>query len=125
MPPVPRIQAGPHIQLSRGNQLRVTLALGPDELNNYADDLALRADTYQQLLDKKIITLRVNKDYEHFTAAMEQNGVKELASSRATLDPEAYRQKSARSDCSPQPGPNFSYPDAYDRDIVQLAPAPE
>jgi hypothetical protein len=98
-----------HIQLSRGNQLRVTLALGPDELDNYADDLVLRADTYQQLLDKKIITLRVNKDYERFTAAMEQNGVKDLADSRTSLDPAAYRQKSAELIAALNPGRIFHF----------------
>jgi hypothetical protein len=96
-----------HIQLSRGNQLRVTLALGPDELNNYADDLVLRADTYQQLLDKKVITLTVNKDYERFTAAMEGNGVKELAASRTTLDPASYQQKSAELIAALNPGRIF------------------
>ena len=56
----PRTQdpSRPHIQLSRGNQLRVTLVLGPDELDNYADDLLLRYNTYQQLLDKGIIRNR-------------------------------------------------------------------
>ena len=84
-----------HIQLSRGNQLRVTLALGPDELDSYADDLVLRADTYQALLDKKIITLRVNKEYERFSAAMEENGVRDLAAAKSSMDPEAYQREAA------------------------------
>jgi hypothetical protein len=97
-----------HIQLSRGNQLRVTLVLGPEELDNYADDLLLRAGVYQQLLDNNIIKLTVNKEYERFTDAMKQNGVKELATSRSTLDAETYRQKSAGLMVALNPGRVFS-----------------
>lgn len=105
----PRTQdpSRPHIQLSRGNQLRVTLVLGPDELDNYADDLLLRYNTYQQLLDKGIITLRVNKEYERFTVSIEQSGVKELAASRSSLDPETFRQKSADLIATLNPGRVF------------------
>ncbi len=84
-----------HIQLSRGNQLRVTLVLGPDELDNYADDLLLRQKTYLELLDKGIIKLSVNKAYERFVEAMDKNGVSNLATSKSAVDPEAFRQKSA------------------------------
>ncbi len=96
-----------HIQLSRGNQLRVTLVLGPEELDNYADDLMLRYSTYQQLLDKEIISLTVNKEYERFTEALEQNGVKELAASRTSIEPDAYRQQSAELIAALNPGRAF------------------
>ncbi|NOQ47099.1 MAG: hypothetical protein GQ559_10600 [Desulfobulbaceae bacterium] len=97
----------PHIQLSRGNQLRVTLVLGPDELDNYADDLVLRQKTYQSLLDKKIIKLSVNMSYERFARAMKKNGVSELATSKSSLEPEAYRQKSADLMAALNPGRIF------------------
>ena len=84
-----------HIQLSRGNQLRVTLVLGPDELDSYADDLVLRADTYQALLDKKIISLTVNKEYERFTSALAESGVRDLAQAKSTMAPEAYQREAA------------------------------
>ncbi len=84
----------PHIQLSRGNQLRVTLVLGPDELDNYADDLILRRNTYRQLIDKKIITLTVNTAYERFFEAMKENKASLLTASRSSTDPEVYRRKS-------------------------------
>jgi hypothetical protein len=96
-----------HIQLSRGNQLRVTLALGPQELDNYPADLVLRADTYQQLLDKKVVTLTVNKEYERFTAAMETSGARQLAESKSTMEPEQFREKSAQLIASLNPGRVF------------------
>ena len=105
----PRTQdpSRPHIQLSRGNQLRVTLVLGPDELDNYADDLLLRYKTYQELIDKGIIKLSVNNAYERFVESMEKNGVSDLAASRSSLDPEAYRQKSADLIAALNPGRVF------------------
>ena len=38
----PRIPRASHIELSRGNQVRVTVVLGDAELDAYLDDLALR-----------------------------------------------------------------------------------
>jgi hypothetical protein len=84
-----------HIQLSRGNQLRVTLVLGDAELDNYPADLLLRQQIYQQLIDKDIIKLTVNTSYERFVEGLEKNKVKELAAAKPSMDPEAYRQKSA------------------------------
>ena len=96
-----------HIQLSRGNQLRVTLALGPDELDNYADDLVLRYKTYQQLIDKGIIKLSVNNSYERFVEGINNNGVSELAASRSSVDPKTYQQKSAAVMAALNPGRVF------------------
>jgi hypothetical protein len=96
-----------HIQLSRGNQLRVTLVLGPDDLDNYAAYLVLRADTYQQLLDRKVITLTVNKEYERFTEALEKSGARDLAAAKNGLDPAQYREKSARLIADLNPGRVF------------------
>lgn len=96
-----------HIQLSRGNQLRVTLVLGPDELDNYADDLILRYKTYQELLDKGIIKLSVNKSYERFVRALEDNGVNELAASRSSVGPEDYRRQAADLMATLNPGRVF------------------
>ena len=105
----PRTQnpARAHIQLSRGNQLRVTLVMGPDELDDYAEDLVLRHETYRELLDKGIIKLSVNNAYERFAEAMETNRVVELATSRASLDPDTYRQKSAAVMAALNPGRVF------------------
>jgi len=106
----PRSQdpARAHIQLSRGNQLRVTLVLGPDELDNYADDLLLRYTIYQQLIDNKIISLSVNREYERFVASIEQSGIRELAAARSSIAPETYQRESAAVMARLNPGRVFS-----------------
>ena len=52
-----------HIELARGNQVRFTMVLGPDEMDAYLDDLLVRRKTYQEVVDKKIIKLSVNTNY--------------------------------------------------------------
>lgn len=80
-----------HIELSRGNQVRVTIVLGDAELDTYLDDLALRRATYQELIDKGVIQLSTNSGYERFTKALDDAGVAAAVASRGT--PEAHRQK--------------------------------
>jgi len=82
-----------HMRLSRGNQVRVTVVLGDQELDAYLDDLAMRQRTYRELIDAKIIELTTNRAYERFVAALEQAGVAAAIKSRATLGPNAYRRK--------------------------------
>jgi hypothetical protein len=84
-----------HIELSRGNQVRVTLPLGDAELDNYLSDLLLRRQTYQELIDRKIIELTTNKEYERFVAALDQAGVADTVAKRSSMSADAYRQKSA------------------------------
>jgi hypothetical protein len=107
-----------HIQLSRGNQLRVTLVLGPDELDNYADDLVLRHKTYQELLDKGTIKLSVNLAYERFVEKMETNEVSELATAKSSVDTETYRQKTVRLMASLNPGRIFPIRMELDKVLV-------
>ena len=83
-----------HIRVSRGNQVRVTVVLGDKEIDAYLDDLVLRRTTYQELIDAKVIELTTNKEYERFVAQLEQAGVAEAVKSRASVGPDAYRQKS-------------------------------
>lgn len=52
-----------HIELSRGNQVRVTVVLGEAELDAYLDDLALRRKTYQEMIDRGVLVLSTNADY--------------------------------------------------------------
>jgi hypothetical protein len=83
-----------HIQLSRGNQVRVTVVLGDKEIDAYLDDLVARHKIYQELIDAKVIELTTNRDYERFVNQLEQAGVAEAAKSRASISADAYRQKS-------------------------------
>jgi hypothetical protein len=46
-----------HIELARGNQVRVTVVLGDAELDAYLDDLVQRRKVYQELIDRGVIEL--------------------------------------------------------------------
>ena len=83
-----------HIRLSRGNQLRVTVVLGDQELDAYLNDLVLRRKTYQELIDAKAIELTTNKQYESFVEKLDQAGVADVVKNRDSLGPAVYRQKS-------------------------------
>jgi hypothetical protein len=82
-----------HIQLSRGNQVRVTTVLGDKELDTYLDDLVQRRKIYQELIDTKVIELTTNKEYERFVERLDHTGVADVVKNRNTLGPTAYRQK--------------------------------
>src|SRR5262245_34609256 len=49
-----------HIELARGNQVRVTVVLGDRELDAYANDLVERRRIYQELIDRGVIALTTN-----------------------------------------------------------------
>src|SRR5262245_21007665 len=83
-----------HIQLSRGNQVRVTLVLGDADIDNYLGDLVLRQTTYQELIDAKVIELTTNRDYERFVDKLGSTGLAEVVKSRERLPVDAYRKKS-------------------------------
>ncbi len=82
-----------HIELSRGNQVRVTVVLGEPELDAYLDDLALRRKTYQEMIDAGVIQLSTNSSYERFTKALDEAGVADTLAARASMAPDAFRQK--------------------------------
>ncbi len=83
-----------HLELSRGNQQRLTLVLGPDELDAYLGNLLQRRDLVQEMVDKKVIELRTNLEFDHFTEGLKQAGVEETIARRDQLGPEAFREKS-------------------------------
>jgi hypothetical protein len=73
----PRVQDATriHIELSRGNQVRVTVVLGEAELDVYLGDLDSRRKTYQELIDARVIELTTNREYEKFVRGLEEQGV--------------------------------------------------
>jgi hypothetical protein len=82
-----------HLELSRGNQLRLTLVLGPQELDAYLDNLLLKRDTVREMVDKEVIRLTTNKEFERFTKTLTDTGAEETARARESLGPESYRRK--------------------------------
>ena len=70
-----------HVELARGNQVRVTVVLGDRELDAYAADLVERRRVYQELVDRGVITLTTNRQYERFTARLDETGAAAVAAS--------------------------------------------
>lgn len=64
-----------HIELGRGNQVRVTIVLGPQELDAYINDLRARLAIYKELVDAKVIELSTNREYEKFVERLGMHGV--------------------------------------------------
>ncbi|MBM4269263.1 MAG: hypothetical protein FJ144_22090 [Deltaproteobacteria bacterium] len=83
----------PHIRLSRGNQVRFTMVLGNEELDGYLDGLESRRKTYQELIDRGVIELTTNKQYESFAAKLEETKVAAAIAARGSQTPEEYRAK--------------------------------
>ena len=79
-----------HIHLGRGNQLRVTVSLSDDVINNYLEDLIIRADIYKTLVEKKIIKLTQNMAYERFVDRVKGQSVREKLAKKGSTDPEEY-----------------------------------
>lgn len=82
-----------HLELGRGNQQRLTLVLGPDELDAYLGNLLQRRDVVQEMVDKGVIQLTTNKEFERFVTALAEAGVEETAAAQGRLSPDAYRDK--------------------------------
>jgi hypothetical protein len=83
-----------HIELGRGNQVRVTVVLGDAELDAYLGDLQARRAVVQELVDSRIITLSTNRAWERFTSALDDAGVAAALAARAETKPEAWRARS-------------------------------
>lgn len=88
----PRTQdrARVHLELGRGNQQRLTIVLGAYELDSYLEGLLARRDTIQEMIDKGVIELTTNREFERFAGTLVEAGV-EATVYGGDLGPEAYR----------------------------------
>jgi len=82
-----------HVRLGRGNQVRVTMTLGDEELDTYLEDLVERRRTYQEVIDAGVIELTTNLAYEQFVERFDGAGVAAAAEARASMAPDAFRTK--------------------------------
>jgi hypothetical protein len=82
-----------HIRLSRGNQVRVTVVLGNDDLDAYLPDLLARREMYQALVDAGVIELSTNRALERFVVELEKAGVRDAVSARPNMGAEQYRAR--------------------------------
>lgn len=108
-----------HIELGRGNQVRITVPLGDAELDAYLGDLDARQRTYQELIDRKVIELTTNREYEAFVAGLEAQGVASAVASRSSTPPEAWREKAVAAMTALNPGRVFR----IRIPVAKLAPA--
>jgi len=90
---VPRVQEKERVKihLGRGNQVRVRMVLPEDTIVNYLPDQVARHDLYQELIDKKTITLTSNMGWEAYHEKVKQEGLHDLAKKRADMGPEEWR----------------------------------
>ena len=93
----PRTQDGStvHIELSRGNQVRMTMVLGDAELDAYLADLAMRRALVEELVEREVIELSTNRAFERYAAGLEEQDVAGVLAQQSSLKPEAYRTRSA------------------------------
>ncbi|MFQ5457757.1 MAG: hypothetical protein ACE5FC_04815 [Myxococcota bacterium] len=85
-----------HLELGRGNQQRLTIVLGPEQLDAYPGNLLARRDAVQELLAKGVIALTVNNEFDRFVQGLKDAGVEEAVAARASLGPEAYRARAVK-----------------------------
>jgi len=97
-----------HIELSRGNQVRFTAVLGPEEIDAYLANLDMRQKTFQELIDKKIIVLSANRNFERFDEKLKEQGVADIVADRGDLGEEVYREKSVEVMSALNPGRVFN-----------------
>ncbi|MEO6028289.1 MAG: hypothetical protein ABIR79_15605 [Candidatus Binatia bacterium] len=64
-----------HIELSRGNQVRVTMVLGDAELDAYLGDLQQRRTVVDEMIAAGALTLSTNRVWEGYQQGLEQAGV--------------------------------------------------
>jgi hypothetical protein len=91
----PRTQDGNrvHLELGRGNQQRLTIVLGPAELDAYLENLLARRDTVQEMVDKGVIRLTTNLEFERFVRTLKDAGVEEAVAAKTSLGEDGYRAK--------------------------------
>jgi hypothetical protein len=82
-----------HLELGRGSQTRVTVVLGEAELDHYLGDLEARRALYQELVDRKIIELTTNVEYEKFVKKLEEQRVAAHVAARSSMNAQEYRSK--------------------------------
>ena len=83
-----------HLELGRGNQQRLTIVLGPDEIDVYPENLLAKRDLVNELVDKGVIKLTTNKEFERFSQTLEQAGIPDLVAAKPSMPGDEYRARS-------------------------------
>jgi hypothetical protein len=90
----PRVQKKENvtIHLGRGNQVRIRMVLTDESISSYLEDQVARHDLYQEVIDKKVITLTTNKSWENYDAKVQEEKLVDLAARKSELAPDQWRQ---------------------------------
>lgn len=82
-----------HIQIGRGNQVRVTSVLSDETINSYARDLAIRYQTYKDLIKDARLVLTQNKGFEAFEHTIKSANIEKIAAGEGVLSPAELRAR--------------------------------
>jgi hypothetical protein len=84
-----------HLQIGRGNQLRITTVLSDGAIAGYARDLFYRYQTYKTLIGKKRVVLTQNTAFEDFEETIEEIDLEDLVEDEEEedLSPSELRER--------------------------------
>jgi len=83
-----------HIHLGRGNQLRLTIELSDQIIDEYLSDLAIRYRIYDQLIRDSKMSLSQNMGFERFSRIISDEKIQEMLDRRKSMSKEQYRKMS-------------------------------
>jgi len=91
---VPRVQEKERITIHvvRGNQVRIRMVLSDKTIENYLMDQTTRHNLYEEVIDKKIITLTTNMAWERYHGRVKEEKLDELVANRANYSDEQWKQ---------------------------------
>jgi len=91
---VPRVQDRQRIKMhvARGNQLRVRMVLSDEAIDNYLTEQKARYDLQKELIDKGVITLTSNMEWEEFQPRYAAAQIEQKAAQKSSLSPQQWRQ---------------------------------
>jgi len=82
-----------HLHVGRGNQLRATVVLADDVLQEYARDLQVRWRTYHTLIDDGRLVPTQNHAFDEFDQRLREIDLDRLVREEPTLAPAALRER--------------------------------
>lgn len=85
-----------HLQIGRGNQLRITVVLSDEAIAGYARDLLYRYRTYQALIDRKRVVLTQNTSFEDFDETIDEIDLENLVEEENDLSTAELRERNLK-----------------------------
>lgn len=127
---VPRVQEASRVKihLGRGNQLRATMVLSDQAIENYIPDQVARHDLYKEVIDKKVIKLTTNEAWETYDSKVGALKLHDLAHQRSSLSRGEWRNLNLRCIDQLNPGRLYHIQKDFDRmaqDFAALLKASE